>query len=96
MEWEQLFILFMIVSKKILNEDKMENKDKMADTLTILKVLWKKLGEIPIDEDDCIEEDFYTTNCCYMKGTHREVIWHWFDRMCPNGVVKDLMYQQKG
>ena len=37
--------------------------------------LWKKLGDISIDNNDCITSPFLD----FPKGTHREDIWHWFE-----------------
>ena len=55
--------------------------------LCYIKTLWEKFADIPIDDDECIEEDFHI----WEKGTDRFDIWHWFDEMCPNGLAKDLM-----
>ena len=57
-------------------------------TLEELEALWTELGDIPIDDDECIDEDFYIWD----KGTDRYHIWHWFDDICPNGLAIDLMY----
>ncbi len=46
--------------------------------------LRKKFSEIPIDNNDCIEKDFY----CWEKGTYRFDIWHWFDEKLPNGIAE--------
>jgi hypothetical protein len=39
------------------------------------KSLWEDFGEIPINEDDCIEEPFLH----FPKGSYRFDIWHWFE-----------------
>lgn len=52
-----------------------------------LEELWKKFEDVPIDEDECIEEDFED----WEKGTDRYEIWHWFDDNLLNGLAKDLM-----
>ena len=52
-----------------------------------IELLWEQLGDIPIDENECIETDFHL----WKKGTHREDIWKWFDKQYPDGVVS-LMY----
>ena len=39
------------------------------------EVLWDKLGEIPVDEDERIEESFLH----FEAGTDVEDIWHWFE-----------------
>lgn len=53
--------------------------------------LWDKLGDIPIDEDECIEEPYHT----FPKGTHREDIWHWFEETF-NLSVTELMFKEDG
>lgn len=40
-----------------------------------LEKQWEELGDVPIDEDECIDIPFRD----WLKGTHREEIWHWFD-----------------
>ena len=62
---------------------------KIDDLLTLeeLENLWDEFADVPIDEDECIDEDFYILG----KGTDKYHIWHWFDDKCPNGLAKDLM-----
>ena len=74
---DALGLRFSLVGKKIDN----------FLTLEELENLWDEFGDIPIDEDECIDEDFYI----WEKGTDRYHIWHWFDDKCPNGLAKDLM-----
>ena len=38
-------------------------------------ILWDKLGDIPCDEDENIEESFEHFNI----GTEKFEIWHWFE-----------------
>ena len=52
-----------------------------------LEKLWNEFEDVPIDEDECIDEVFYIWD----KGTDRYHIWHWFDDRLPNGLAKDLM-----
>lgn len=49
--------------------------------------LWESLGNVPIDEDECIDEDWNG----FSKGTHREDIWHFFEDTYNVSVAKDLM-----
>lgn len=51
-----------------------------------LEKLWGKFADVPINNDDKIEEDFYL----WEKGTDRFYIWHWFDEKLPNGLVIDF------
>lgn len=52
-----------------------------------LEYLWKRFGDIPINDDGCILDDFLG----FESGTHREEIWHWFDERHSKGVAY-LMY----
>lgn len=56
-----------------------------------LRKMWEEFGDIPIDNDECIESDFYH----WPKGTDRYEIWHWFDERCPNNLHDDLMFPEE-
>lgn len=56
----------------------MKNKDLLE--------LWYIFTDVPIDKDECIDEDFHL----WPKGTDRFDIWHWFDEQSPNGVYEML------
>lgn len=48
-----------------------------------LEYLWEKFGDVLIDDDECILDDFLGFEC----GTHRETVWHWFDERHSKGVA---------
>lgn len=48
-----------------------------------LEKLWTQGSNIPIGEDECIEEAW----AGFEIGTHREVVWHWFDENHSKGVA---------
>lgn len=48
-----------------------------------IEMLWDLLGDIPVDGNDNIEEEFLG----FQKGTHKEDVWHWFDENYVDGVV---------
>lgn len=48
-----------------------------------LLLLWQLFRDIPVNENDEIEERFL----CFDVGTHREYVWHWFECMNPNFVI---------
>lgn len=50
----------------------------------LLEIIWEEFGDMPINNDDEIELDFY----CWKKGTYRFEIWHWFDEKFPNGIAE--------
>lgn len=58
------------------------------DSLDEAIFLWNKLGDIPTNEDDEIEEDFLH----FEIGTDKFEIWHWFEEKFDLSVGKDLMY----
>lgn len=60
----------------------------MKRTLKELQELWNELSDIPVNENDEIEEDFLD----FPSGTDKFDVWYWFDERCPNGVAEDLMY----
>lgn len=49
--------------------------------------LWNEFSDIPLDENECIDEDFHF----WPKGTDRYEIWYWFEELSPNGIV-ELLY----
>ena len=55
-----------------------------------IESLWRQLGDISIDDNECIEQDFHI----WKKGTERIEIWYWFDEMYKEGVYK-LMFSEK-
>jgi hypothetical protein len=54
-----------------------------------LRNLWFAFTDIPIDEEECIDEDFYI----WLKGTARIEIWHWFDESFQNGI-HEMLYNR--
>lgn len=48
---------------------------------------WELLGDIPVNDDDEIEEDFLG----FPEGTHKEEVWYWFDEVYPAGVCRLMM-----
>lgn len=48
-----------------------------------LEYLWEEFGDVLIDDDECILDDFLGFEC----GTHREEVWHWFDKHHSKGVA---------
>lgn len=73
----------------------MENAvDKVIGELVLddnkLELLWKQFGNILIDENESILEDFMG----FKRGTHREDVWNWFDECHTKGVAY-LMFGEK-
>ncbi len=75
---------------ELVERYKADRKHYLTDRynkLYYLRTLWEKLSDVPIDQNECIDETFHI----WEKGTDRFHIWHWFDVRCPNGLAKDLM-----
>ena len=53
-------------------------------SLKKLDKLWELLTDIPINEKEEIDNDFFI----WEKGTPREEIWHWFDNQIDGGIGK--------
>ena len=54
--------------------------------LSKLKDLWKELGDIPINDDEEIEEPFLH----FEKGTDRYEIWHWFEEQNDSFIIGEI------
>lgn len=51
-------------------------------TDALLEAAWKTLTDVNIDDDECIEQNWFV----FEAGTFREDIWHWFDEHHSKGV----------
>lgn len=54
--------------------------------LLTLPELWERFEDVPVNENDEIEERFL----CFPAGTSKFDVWHWFDERCPNNPHDDL------
>jgi len=60
----------------------------MPKSIQDLKRLWKKLSNVPVDNNDCIDVDWHI----FKKGTDKFYIWHWFESQNKNFSVHDALY----
>jgi hypothetical protein len=60
--------------------------DYLSDDVS--QELWQKLGNIPTNENDEIEEVFLH----FPIGTDKFEIWHWFEETFDLSVAKDLIF----
>jgi hypothetical protein len=57
--------------------------------------LWNELGDVPVNEEDEIDENFYThTGFMFEKGTDKFEIWQWFEDVFFISVAKDFINLQ--
>lgn len=49
----------------------------------VLETLWRAFGDVPINDDDEIEDPFLD----YPSGTNRFEVWLWFDRNYSRGIA---------
>ena len=54
----------------------------------LASILWKELGDTPINDEEEIDTDFFI----FEKGTHREEIWSWFEETFNLSIAEDLMF----
>lgn len=57
-------------------------------TGNLLCEAWSALGDVPVDEDGIrLDADFVFLNKLIApRGTVKEDLWHWFDKMHPGGL----------
>ena len=58
-----------------------------ATPIEAAKKQWEDLGDIPVDNLDCITESFI----CFERGTSKFYIWNWFEETYNISVAEDLM-----
>jgi hypothetical protein len=61
---------------------------KIDNPLECAKHLWEILGDIPINDDEEIEEPFLT----FEVGTDRGEIWSWFEYYFDLSIYENLMF----
>lgn len=66
-------------------------KIRVMTTIEEAKYYWKLLGNIPVNEDDEIEEEFAMTDVVFGVGTDKFEIWQYFEERYNVSVAKDLM-----
>lgn len=78
-----------------IRDDEELNYCNNCGQMTVLKTLfelWDDFSDIPINDNDEIEEAFLF----FEPGTSRFDVWHWFDERCPNGLAADLVGEEPG
>lgn len=77
--------------KEFYSEEFLDDEDTVY-TDEQLEAFWTQFGAIPMDpETERMEDDFL----CFPMGTHREEIWHWFDKRHSKGVAYLLYGETK-
>jgi len=62
-------------------------ESNQGNQITKAKLLWAEFADIPIDDEDRIDERFLD----FEKGTDRFEIWHWFESSFNCSIVADLI-----
>ena len=57
------------------------------DSLFMVKKLWEKFADTPVNDEGEIEEPFLN----FTIGTHRYEVWHWFEKHFDCSIAEDLM-----
>ena len=63
------------------------NLEMYEITAELPYTLWEELAEIPINKDDCIEQEWYL----FKQGAEKTDIWHWLEETFNISVARDLM-----
>ena len=70
LQWEIMY------GKMFLRPEVLANKMEEADRLRYIRKLWLDFCSVPVDpESECLENEWHG----FPEGTHREVIWRWFE-----------------
>lgn len=59
--------------------------------LSKLNKLWKALGNVPVDVNECIETSWHI----FEEGTDRMTIWSWFEDQNEDFSVYHALYRGK-
>jgi hypothetical protein len=74
------------VAMQSISDAAMQRKEEL-ERLNRAKKLWKKFSDVPINEDEEIDINWFG----FTIGTPREDIWHWFEEEFDLSVATDLM-----
>src|SRR3989344_4987293 len=82
-------LYFKLDELKDHNCPKCETDDYLTDldNLETAKALWSILGDVPVNEDDELDDNFLL----FEKGSDKFEVWHWFEDKFDISVAKDLM-----
>ena len=53
----------------------------------IAEVIWQELGDVPVDDDNRLDEDFFI----WTKGTDRYVVWSEIEQLYDVSIGEDLI-----
>lgn len=74
-------------SDRFEEEDNWCNRCCSNVRLLTLEELWDKFSEVPVNNNDEIEEGFLF----FPVGTSKLDVWHWFNERCPHNLHDDLL-----
>lgn len=76
-------------------QDAFNGNVKVDDALRLVRLkqgqeLWRKLGEVPVNEFDELDQPFLH----FEAGVPKQNVWHWFERAFDCSIVNDLIRMQ--
>lgn len=80
----EIILIFIQTQNTVPAVGRRHQKEAECFTSDELETLWELFGEIPINDNDEIEDCFLD----FPVGTDRFEIWLWFDELYPEGVAK--------
>ena len=72
---------------------KAKNYKELLNLENATKV-WDLLGDIPVNDNDDLDEDFNAVdhNIIFKKGTDKFEVWHWVEEKFNISIAEELMF----
>lgn len=72
---------------------KAKNYKELLNLENATKV-WDLLGDIPVNDNDDLDEDFNVVdyNIIFKKGTDKFEVWHWVEEKFNISIAEELMF----
>lgn len=72
---------------------KAKNYKELLNLENATKV-WDLLGDIPVNDNDDLDEDFNIVdyNIIFKKGTDKFEVWHWVEEKFNISIAEELMF----
>lgn len=71
------------------SSEELASMEEQLFRLNHIKDLWEEFGDVPMNPvSETIEQSWHH----FPAGTHRETIWHWFEKEFNLSIAENLMY----